>query len=98
MVRWVERIEDLLDAVEVLARPDLFVLVDLRLRTRALHVGDGVRAQQDEAAVPDLEGVTVERMRRRAGRAIALRVVLPAVTGAAEARGDDRQERDLPVL
>src|SRR5882724_5908923 len=98
MVRRVERVEDLLDAVDVLARPDLFVLVDLRLRARAFDVRDRIRAEQHETAVVDLEGVTIERTRRRAGRAIALRVVLAAVARAAEAGGDDRKERDLPVL
>src|SRR5712691_11771093 len=98
MVRRVERIEDLLDAVDVLARADLFVLVDLCLRAGAVDVRDGVRAEQYQAAVVDLEGVAVERTHRRAGRAVALRVVLTAVAGAAVAGWDDGEERDLAVL
>jgi hypothetical protein len=38
VVRRVEGIEDLLDAVDVLTRADFLVLVDLRLRTGALDV------------------------------------------------------------
>ena len=42
------------------------------------------RLAEDEVAVHDLRLVAVERAHRRAGRAAALEVVLPAVAGAGE--------------
>ena len=98
VVRRVEGIEPLLGAVDVLARADELVLVDLRLRAAAVDVRDGVRAQQHEPAVLDLEVVAVERAHRRAGGAVALRVVLAAVARAAEAGRNGRAQRDRAVL
>src|SRR5581483_7246595 len=97
VVRRVEGIEDLLPAVHVLARADRLVLLDLRLRARADHLRDRERAEQDEPAVVDLERVAVERAHGRAGGAVALRVVLAAVAGAAEAGGHDGVERERAV-
>src|SRR6266478_9072951 len=97
MVWRVERVEDLLDPVDVLAGADCFVLVDLRLPACAVDLRHRVRAEEDDAAVVDLEVVAVEGAYGRACGAVALRVVLAAVARAAEACRDDRQERDLPV-
>src|SRR3954451_4558064 len=92
MVRRVDGIEELLGAVDVLARADLLVLVDLGLCPGALHVGDRKRAEEDYAAVVYLERVAVERAHGRAGDAVALRVVLASVAGAAVAGRGDRLE------
>ena len=82
MMRRVERIEDLLDSVDMLARADFLVLVDLRLRAAAFDLRYGVRAEQDQAPVDDREVVAVEAADGRACGAVALRVVLPAVARA----------------
>src|ERR671936_2664887 len=94
---WLERIEPLLGAVHVLAGPRELVLVDLRLRARARDVRDGVGAEQHQAPFPDLEVETVERADRRPRGAVALRVVLTAVTRAPEAGGRDRDDAHPPV-
>src|SRR4051794_7518037 len=96
-MRWVEGIQDLLDAVHVLTGAGELVLVDLRLGTGALDLRHRIRAQQDEASVLDLEVVAVESADRRPGRAVALGVVLAAVTGAAEARGLRLVQLNRPV-
>src|SRR5205807_9231460 len=85
VVRRGEGIEPLLGAVDVLARAGQLVLVDLRLAAGADDVRDGVRAEQQQMAVLDLELIAIERTHGRAGGAVALRVVLAAVTRAAEA-------------
>src|SRR5579859_1750375 len=82
----------------MLARPGLLVLVDLGRGARADDLRHRVRAEQDEAAVVDLERVAVERPHRRARDAVALGFVLAAVARTAVAGGDDRIEGDLPVL
>src|SRR5262245_27451217 len=87
------------------ARAAVAVLVDLRSPAGALDVRHAEHAEQDEPAVADREVVAVERVRRRAGGAVALRVVLAAVARAPEACGlrlvqRDRaaQRADLPRL
>src|SRR3954462_957191 len=85
VVRRVDRIEELLDAVDVLAGADELVLVDLRLGAGTFDVRDGVLAEQDQPPVVDLEVVAVERAHRRACRPVPLGVVLAAVARAAEA-------------
>src|SRR5690349_15156677 len=98
VVRRLEGIEPLLRPVEMLAWPGLLVLVDLRGRAGAHHVRDGVRAEEDQPAVGDLERVAVERADGRTGDPVSLRVVLAAVARAPVTGGNDRLEPDLPVL
>src|SRR3954464_5227388 len=97
-MRRVEGIEPLLRAVDVLARADRLVLVDLRLGALSVDVRYRERRQQHEAAVVDLVVVPVERAHRRAGGAVALRVVLTAMARTAEAGGHRRRQRDRTVL
>src|SRR5581483_10762258 len=93
-----EGIEPLLGPVDVLTRPGLLVLVDLGLRPGADDMRDRIRAEQDQAAVVDLERVTVERTHRRPGDAVSLGVVLTAVARTAVAGRNDRGQIDPPVL
>src|SRR5712691_3845021 len=94
-MRRLQRVEKLLPTVDVLAGTGELVLVDQRVLPLALHMRHAVRRTEDEVAVPDLVVVPVERANRRAGNAIALGVVLPAVAGAAvTARGNGRDQRD----
>src|SRR5947207_3707000 len=98
MMRRVEGIEPLLGPVDVLAGPRRLVLVDLRLRALAVDVRHREGAEQDEPTVDDRILVPVERAHGRAGGAVALGVVLAAVTRTAEAGGHRRRERDRAVL
>src|SRR5207247_10142577 len=84
----------------MLARPGELVLVDPGVLSLAVDVTDAVRRAQDQASVDHLEVVAVEGAHRRSGGAVALRVVLAAVAGAAvAARWARRGHRDvLPVL
>ena len=88
------RIEQALDAVDVLARSGKRVARDLRGGAGSFDVRDAVRPEQHEIAVADLELVAVERAHGRAGGAVSLGVVLTAVAGAAEAGGLGRDDRD----
>src|SRR5690348_7410876 len=98
-VRRLNRVEDLLDAVDVLARAGELVGVDLGVFPLTVDVRDAERLAEDEVAVDDRVLVAVERPDRRAGRAVPLRVVLAAVTRAAEAAGRNRRdERHLLSL
>src|SRR3954451_14945353 len=85
--RGLNRIEPRLGPVDVHAGERVVPLEDLRRAARALDLGDGVRAAEQDAAVHDRELEAVERAHRRACDAVALGVVLAAVAGAAEARG-----------
>ena len=61
------------------------ILLDPRVLAGALDLVDAVGAAEDQPAVLDRVSVAVERADGRAGGAVALGVVLPAVAGAAEA-------------
>src|SRR3954447_14058468 len=93
----VDGIEELLDAVDVLAGADELVLVDLRLRAGSVDLRDRVLAQENQPALADIEFVPVEGSDRRARRAIAFGVVLAAVAWAAEACRHSRIEDDFAV-
>src|SRR5207244_2047229 len=70
--------------------------VDAGARARALDAADAVQPAEHEVAVADRELVPVERPWSRPGGAVALRVELAAVTGAAEpAGGHGGDEPDL---
>src|SRR4029078_10244438 len=75
---WLQRVEPLLGAVYVLTRSCLLVLVHPRRRARANDVADAVGLAEREVAVADVELVAVEGANGRAGRPIALLVVLAA--------------------
>src|SRR5437870_4362175 len=99
-MRRLDGVEDLLPTVDVLARPGELVLVNPGVLSLAVDVRDAVRRAEDEMPVDDLEVVAVERAHRRSRGAVALRVVLAAVAGAAvAARWDRRDHGDvLPIL
>src|SRR5881227_926521 len=84
-VRRLDRVQPRLEAVDGLARVGEIGRVDARARALALDVRDGERLPDEQVPVDDAERVAVEAANRRAGRAVALRVVLAAVAGAAEA-------------
>src|SRR5262245_4050993 len=98
-MRRLDRVEDLLPAVDVLTRPGELVLVDRGVLALPGDVRDAERLAEDQVAVDDRELVAVERAHRRAGRAVPLGVVLAAVARTAEAsRRDDRDQRHLLSL
>src|SRR2546423_2590479 len=86
-MRGLDRVHDLLPAVDVLPRSRELVLVDARVLALTDDLRDAVRRAEDEVAVADLVVVAVEAAHRRAGRAVAFRVGLAAVAPAAEAAG-----------
>src|SRR4029077_10130730 len=69
----------------------------LCLRGGDNNVRHEVGAEENEAAVVDLEPVPVERTHGRAGRAVPLGVELASVAGTAVAGGDDRDDLDRAV-
>ena len=87
-MRRLDGIEQLLGAVDVLARAGLLVLVDLGLAPVPSTCETEYVLSRIEAAVVDLERVAVERADRRAGGPVPLGVVLAAVARAAVAGGD----------
>src|SRR5215211_8003432 len=93
-----DRVEPGLEAVDVLAGERERPLLDLRARASTLDVADRVRLAEVEVAVANRVRVAVERAHGRPRRAVALVVVLTAVTRAAEAGGDGRQKRHVPDL
>src|SRR5262249_16895964 len=86
-------IQHLLGPVDMVARPGLLVLVDLGAPTGADNVRDRVGAEQDEAPLVDLEVVAVERAHGRPRGAVALGVVLAAVTGGGDGGSGRRRGR-----
>src|SRR5262249_20545134 len=92
--RWLQRVEDLLEAVDVLSRPGDPVLRDLRIRAGAVDVADAVPVAEVEPAVADVELEAAERATPRPGRpgrAVAFLVVLPTMARAAETAGRKRR-------
>src|SRR5919106_3385580 len=79
-----DRVEDLLRPVDVQAGVHQRVLGDDRVLALALDLADAVGPGQEDAAVPDLVLVAVERAHRRAGCDVALRGVGAAVARAGE--------------
>src|SRR5262249_45085028 len=79
-----QRVEDLLPAVHVLAGPGKAVLVDDGVGAGAVDVPDAERLAENQVAVHDRELVPVERAHRRPCRAVPFGVVLAAVARTAE--------------
>src|SRR6266508_6064243 len=99
LVRRLQRIEELLHAVDMLAGPGELVPVDQGVLSLPLHVRHAVRLAEDEVAVDHLELVAVERANGWAGNAVALDVVLAAVARTAVAAGGNRRDhRDALAL
>src|SRR5215210_3048915 len=90
-MRRLDRVQDLLPAVDVLAGARELVLVDARILPLALHARDAVRVAENQPSVLDRVVVAIESAHGRAGDAIPLGVVLAAVARAAEAAGRDRR-------
>jgi hypothetical protein len=65
-VGWLQRVENLLQAVDVLTGTGELVRVNLGVFTLALHVRHAVRRAENEVAVDHFERVAVERANRRA--------------------------------
>ena len=80
-----DRVEPGLDPVNVLTGAGERILVDLRVRSGPVDLGDREGLAEEQAAVVDPELVAVERADRRPRGAVALGVVLAAVARAAEA-------------
>src|SRR5436190_941904 len=91
-MRRLERVEDLLPAVDVLAGASEPVLVDHGVLAGPVDVADAERLAQDQVTLDDRVIPEIEGANRRARGAVALRVVLTAVARTAEAAG--REHRD----
>src|SRR2546428_6934008 len=96
LLRRLEWIEDLLPGRDVLAGPGEAVPVDDRVLARSLDLRDAERLAEDQVAVANRVLVAVERAHGRTGGAVALLVVLAAVTGTSEATGGEHlDQRDV---
>src|SRR5712691_11802237 len=94
-VRRLDRVEPGFRSRDVLAGTCEAIPLDAGVLALARDLRDAVRLRKDEPPVDDLVLVAVERAHGRAGRPVALLVVLAAVAGAAEAGGERRDQRHL---
>src|SRR5215210_6111768 len=93
-----DRVEEGLEAVDVLARALEPVGLDHGVRALTVDLPDAVRLEQRQVAVDDPVLVAVERPNRRPGDPVAFGVVRASVAGTAEVRRLDRGQRQLRLL